>query len=87
MWLQLTSVVTSAFHYLMKENARLTQQLVRLALDIAFLSGGVFYGGRVLKRMSMTYLSEIAFPFDVRTKRREVFSAFGIDLSIVCHGL
>lgn len=52
---------------LMKENARQTQQLVRLALDTAFLVVGVLYGGRVLKRLPMTYLSEIAFPFDVRT--------------------
>lgn len=64
-----------------EENARQTQQLVRLALDAAFLVGGVFYGGRVLKRLPMTYLSEIAFPFDVRYNQSHVGLLRFLDLT------
>ena len=43
-----------------------TEQTIMLALDVSFLFGGIIYGSRVLAPKPMTYLSEIAFPTDVR---------------------
>jgi hypothetical protein len=43
-----------------------TEQAIMLAVDALFLFVGVVYGSRVLAPKPMTYLSEIAFPMDVR---------------------
>lgn len=46
------------------------ERVVMALVDVLFLLVGAFYGARVLAPLPKTYLSEIAFPFDVRTCHR-----------------
>ncbi|KAF1794856.1 Phox homologous domain [Phytophthora cactorum] len=48
-----------------------TEQVLMLAVDALFLFIGIVYGSRVLAPKPMTYLSEIAFPMDVRFLRED----------------
>lgn len=42
------------------------ERVVMALVDALFLLVGAYYGVRVLAPLPKTYLSEIAFPFDVR---------------------
>lgn len=44
----------------------LDARVVMALVDALFLLVGGWYGARVLRPLPKTYLSEIAFPFDVR---------------------